>query len=719
GFAGTENALSERDLVANETVLSGDIGTENNSADNVYHVAVSAGSMIKGTDTARLDGFTITKGYATGGESISVNGESGISRGNGGGVYLSSTDSPVLNNLVIVDNLASNNGGGAYIYNSSPVLSNAHVVGNTSNGGGGIFNEEGGSPVLTNVLVAGNASSADGGGIHNSNSSLTLTNVQISGNAVSVANGGGIYNNGSCVMTNVTIASNMSYGTGGGVYYRDGITDVRNSIIWGNAANNGNANVDKYLSGSGAITFSYSLLEGQNPPGAGNLDGALPSNDPQFASPIPASATPASGGDYSLQVASPVVNMGDNTLYNAGKTPDLNHLTTDLAGNPRFFGSAVDLGAYEVQRVPVTAVRDTATTRVSTSVVIDILSNDDYLLCSPVDVFGLISDSGPKNGAVSVNLIDSTLVYTPNSGHYGVDSLDYEIGCGGGSSSARVYIMTLKPLSEEYRACPDVMITMGFEKKENVYYDWFNEAGNPIKSSSDTIKRIKDNSGATQQYLARPFWQGIEFPPDTVKLHPATDATPQVSDIRVMLCPEPGRIVSLAKFLDVQPYATGALQWSSTGMSPAISASTGNINTSNFPNRGTFAYSYTHFSECSTSSAVGKAYVYIPHGKIPPRPDTVAFCLDQAGAINVNKIFGLELAGSWILSDNVVADNTATNSLGAIIFNGQKAYQETKNNTAYDAIYRGVSGKKFVFEYDYSASSCASGRKKIVVIVHE
>jgi hypothetical protein len=57
GFAGTELTLGQRDVEANQTILSGDIGVEADYLDNSRHVVI-------GADDARLDGFTVTQGYA-------------------------------------------------------------------------------------------------------------------------------------------------------------------------------------------------------------------------------------------------------------------------------------------------------------------------------------------------------------------------------------------------------------------------------------------------------------------------------------------------------------------------------------------------------------------------------------------------------------------------------------------------------------------------------
>jgi hypothetical protein len=555
---------------------------------------------------------------------------------------------------------------------------------------------------FVNLRVTGNNAYQDGGGMYlngSSGDSAIITNTSVSGNYAQ--SGGGIYvTGGICYMTNLTITGNTGDGSYGGLYCPGGTAYLRNSIVWGNKnTSNTASNVD------GTVNHSHNLVED----GSVDVSGIVSDADPLFKN--------ASAGDYHLREGSPAIDIGDSAFYDAGKQPDLSGVTTDFDGNPRIYGTNIDVGMFEYKgSAPVAAVNDTALTTVGMPVTIKVLANDDLGPCSgtPLTGFTIVD---PKYGEVKFDV--DTLIYTPNDGHSGIDSLDYSFDCNGNTASARVYILTLKPLSKPYRACPETLVTMGFNKLADVSYDWLaDDMSTVIKSSSDTIKRVKDNAGNPQTFYARPSWKGMEFPLDTVKLLPAADLTPAVSDIRVMLCPSPAREVYLTGYLDSLSHAS-TTQWTTTGVFPKIyDASTGEIHASDFPERGTFAYRYTRYSECATSSATGKAYVYVVNGKIPPRRDTVLICLDQAAAINVSAIFGLELGGTWNYPtnlDDIVSSNTVTTAAGTVIFNGQKAFLTT--NPAYEVTYRGVASKGFVFEYDYSSGNCVAGKKRITIVI--
>jgi predicted outer membrane repeat protein len=236
--------------------------------------------------TAVLDGVTVTAGVA-----------------NGTGEY--------------------QNGGGMHNQNGSPTLVNIIFVQNyATTGGGGLYNQAG-DPVLRNIVFKYNTADYQGGGM-SSSGSPSLTNAVFFGN-ISTDNGGGCY--GSGVLANVSFTGNGAGGRGGAIY---GDFTLRNAILWGDEAVLGGAEI--YNGG----VVSYSLIQGSGGSGAGwsllATDGGNNIDvDPLFID--------GGAGNLRLGVGSPAIDAGDDTVPNLP--------ATDLDGNPRIAGYAVDMGAYE------------------------------------------------------------------------------------------------------------------------------------------------------------------------------------------------------------------------------------------------------------------------------------------------------------------------------------------------------------------------------------
>ncbi len=240
GFAGSEAAREERDWESNLTILSGDIdgnditdptgvvtSTTNITGTNSYHVVTGSGV----TETAVLDGFTLTAGYANG---TYFNNCGDVC---GGGLY-NFIGYPTLNNITFMGNHADLNGGGLYNNSSSPVLTNSSFVNNQANYGGGMANDAGSDPLLTNIILNGNSAEGFGGGMFSENSSPTLINASLTENHS--FNGGGIANlNSSSILVDVTFSGNTA-DYGGGMYNTNGnpdIIQVLNDVIFtGNQA---------------------------------------------------------------------------------------------------------------------------------------------------------------------------------------------------------------------------------------------------------------------------------------------------------------------------------------------------------------------------------------------------------------------------------------------------------------------------------------------------
>ena len=147
------------------------------------------------------------------------------SAGQGGGLY-GGVGPELLSGIVISNNQAYRDGGGACLCDSlagpvtfTNVLINAN--GALGGGGGGIYNTSGSLVVLTAVSITANYATGgntyaydNGGGIYNYGTILYNTGI-ISGNFTSSilsmgGSGGGVYNNGTVTLTAVSVVNNQA-----------------------------------------------------------------------------------------------------------------------------------------------------------------------------------------------------------------------------------------------------------------------------------------------------------------------------------------------------------------------------------------------------------------------------------------------------------------------------------------------------------------------------
>jgi predicted outer membrane repeat protein len=251
GFAMTETLRSERNFTTNVTILSGNINWQGNSNDNSYHVVTGSGV----TNTAVLDGFSVTGGNANGSDP----------NDRGAGVY-NYQGNPTLINVTFSGNSAHNFGGGMYSdYWSSPALTNVTFSGNSAGNGGGMFNYQG-NPTLTNVTFSGNSAYISGGGMSNNFSSPTLINVAFSGNLVTAGGGlisdggGGMFNlDSNPTLTNVTFTSNTTSASGGGMYnWTSSPTLTNTTFVSNTASTSGGGMYNDYFSSPTLTNVAFS-----------------------------------------------------------------------------------------------------------------------------------------------------------------------------------------------------------------------------------------------------------------------------------------------------------------------------------------------------------------------------------------------------------------------------------------------------------------------------
>lgn len=370
GFEGNETEFNQRDYNTHITVID----------------ANYAGTVVTITDNAdpntRVDGFLIRHGdnFHGGGMRIIVAAPviannviaENKSNGLGGGIYcygyntLTNAEATIIGNA-IVDNLAydtEGNGGGIACHGSSPTIANNVIVRNIANrNGGGIScwaseSEElilSSSPVISNNFILANAanvligdagSNVGGGGIHCTATDLDGSPIQgavceaqiinnvIAANggwlgggicavdsilegAVSIINNTIVANNGSGIFwqnTSPTIANNLvAYNTWGLEQVDNEFTDpnIKNNCVYGNS-----------------VKAEVSDFKGLSDPIGTNGNICM---EPKMAAYL--------FGNFHIQPDSPCVNAGD---MNSIETD-----WTDIEGQNRVSGLAVDIGADE------------------------------------------------------------------------------------------------------------------------------------------------------------------------------------------------------------------------------------------------------------------------------------------------------------------------------------------------------------------------------------
>ncbi len=262
GFAGDEDYttfdLADRDIDGNETILSGDIGTAGDNADNCYHVFYHP-SGLGLTSDAVLDGFTITGGNADGAAT------------------------------------PHDRGGGMYNISASPLIRNCKFEHNNTVYAGGAVRMEESTSSFINCLFADNTSSEFSAGL----------SINISSEPEFI---------------NCTIANNSAISKGAGIFvYYDSHPEFNNCIIWENTSESIAGKqicIDDYDEDPSSVILNYSCYAD----GTENIDegdGTFTATNhnttenPKFVNPLT--------DDYRIIGISPCIDAG-NDSYNSEDT---------------------------------------------------------------------------------------------------------------------------------------------------------------------------------------------------------------------------------------------------------------------------------------------------------------------------------------------------------------------------------------------------------------
>ncbi|MEM8585550.1 MAG: choice-of-anchor Q domain-containing protein [Bacteroidota bacterium] len=346
GFSGSETQRSQRDIDANPTTLSGEIGNTGTS-DNVYSVV----TVFNG-ERVVIDGFTISGGRAD----LPFIPFDGYFTSDGGGIYVNGSTGAgaprylQIDNCIIENNFAQR-GGGLFARNvldrNFISCTNTIFRNNTAAEiGGGAMTEAKGTMVDNRFtacqFLENEVQNGTGGGlsiywpieITAGQGIVQLDYCSFYGNTAS--DGGAIgYNElrglggGGLRINHCSLVANSS-ASGGAIKMNRPIgpaepTILTNCLLWDNGQNFQGPNVLPP-----PIDLSHCLIEESSCPTNINCTNVIFNQDPLLEDP--------ENGDLNLMMNSPAIDEGLDF-------PGLP--TEDLAGNLVPQGGARDLGAYE------------------------------------------------------------------------------------------------------------------------------------------------------------------------------------------------------------------------------------------------------------------------------------------------------------------------------------------------------------------------------------
>lgn len=233
GFVGNEKKKSERNIQANPSILSGNIGKTNSRTDNSYHVVLGSINSI-------IDGFTISDGYADG----------EITNRFGGGLYCWGYESStIVKNTIFTQNYAED-GGAVFCF--SDVLSyfeNVEFKENTALLGGAAAFRFGSSCELYQCTFSNNTAASRGGAMVINYGANVIINESTFSNNTTPGNGGAIwvddqasqYGGTSPIITKCTFIDNKAQHYGGAIHnYNIATTEINDCSFSGNEAEYGN-----------------------------------------------------------------------------------------------------------------------------------------------------------------------------------------------------------------------------------------------------------------------------------------------------------------------------------------------------------------------------------------------------------------------------------------------------------------------------------------------
>ncbi|WP_338351133.1 T9SS type A sorting domain-containing protein, partial [Nonlabens tegetincola] len=332
GFDGTETSISQRDIAANPTILSGDINGNDagqgsgTRGDNNYHVMI-----INQANNVTIDGFDIRYGHANG---------SGTNAYGGAINVYGQSENLVLRNCTFFQNFGLTGGAIRTYFNvdTNMTIENCVFDDNLSRYGSGMY-------FLTNANRTVTLDITNSLFINNRTYNVSNSDRGFTGSAMWIrANDTG--SNLTTTISNCTFANNLDQGTQSGSERgplalgrrNDGSSShnatINNSIFYFNDQGNSGAISIMVNKGHTLAANSVFVNNSISEDSFSNLSFLTNTSnaDPLFTDP--------NNNDFSLQSGSPAIDSGDNSFIPNG-------ITSDLLGNDRIANGTVDMGAYE------------------------------------------------------------------------------------------------------------------------------------------------------------------------------------------------------------------------------------------------------------------------------------------------------------------------------------------------------------------------------------
>ncbi|MCF7809541.1 right-handed parallel beta-helix repeat-containing protein [bacterium] len=283
------------------------------SPDNPYMTLIDGdhnGSVVLFTNgesrNAVLSGFLLTYGS---GNCVNMGGSDWYV---GGAVFIQYA-SPTIENCIMLENSTENGGGGMFMWGSrtTPMIRKCKITENSGSFGGGLSIRDNCCPIFEDTEIIENDATNSGGGLYlDNNGGPTFIRCTFSGNNAAYGAGMSLWDSHPTFL-NCTIADNRAtWGDGGGICCMDD-SDViiKNCIFWDNDPHEINALGD---ANGHRLTFEFCDVKdgrddirgndnGEIVWGDGNID-----DDPLFVN--------AGREDYNLTEESPCIDAGDAAI---------------------------------------------------------------------------------------------------------------------------------------------------------------------------------------------------------------------------------------------------------------------------------------------------------------------------------------------------------------------------------------------------------------------